>query len=951
MTRVRWTEIEPLLSAALIREPHERAAFLADACGGNLELQQEVESLLAGDAAADGFLTVPAIASARDLLEHPAVGRRIGPYTLVAPLGAGGMGEVYRARDGQLERDVAIKMLPPAFAHDRERLARFEREARILAALNHPHIGAIYGLENADGAPALVLELIEGPTLAQRLAPGPLPVADAVAIAAVIAEALDAAHTRGIIHRDLTPANIKVTGDRSVKILDFGVAKGLKDNEDARVDDGIRAPTHTSSPGAIIGTPAYMSPEQARGELVDERTDLFSLGVVLHEMVTGRPPLQSAKAPSDLSPPSSRARSTDLPPALDRLIAKLLTNERDARYQTAADVHRELTRILGTFEPRVPPVRGVSWRGALAAGAVAVIVTAWISWASSSTRATRVHASTTEYTQITHFADSATSPALSHDGRMLTFIRGESTFEDLGRIYVKRLPDGEPEPLTSDASAKMSPVFSSDSTQIAYTSVDGNFLWDTWVVSLRDREPRLWLPNASGLSWLPGGRIMFSEIATGLHMSVLTADERRRATRPVYSPAHERGMAHRSYASPDGAWVLISEMDSTVWQRCRIVPFDGSSAGRVVGPDGQCTSAAWSPDGGWMYFSSNSGGRFHLWRQRFPDGVPEPITRGPDEEEGIAPDPDGRSLLTSIGNRQSSIWMHDTRGEREVSREGFAFLPRLPNNGPSQPFSADGRSIFYLVRQGAVRFTGIGERSGELWTTDLATGRSRAVLPGFSVIGYDIARDGTQVAVAALDDRGRSHIWLAAIDGSTAPRLLADFAADSPRFGAPGSVFCRRAENGLSFIYRLEEGRVPVKAVSASVLFFLSASPDGSWLLARVQTQGSTNQVNLAFPSRGGPPTLLCDTCEIDWTPNARSLIIRLRHEDLSEPSRTFIVALSSGEMLPPLPAHGIRSTADLKTLRVIGDEEGLVYPADAIPSYAVVRERTERNIYRIPLP
>jgi Tol biopolymer transport system component len=214
----------------------------------------------------------------------------------------------------------------------------------------------------------------------------------------------------------------------------------------------------------------------------------------------------------------------------------------------------------------------------------------------------------------------------------------------------------------------MSPVFSPDGSRIAYTASTSNFIWDTWIAGVSDRAPTFWLTNASGLAWLSDRRLVFSEITKGLHMKVVTANEGRDDVRPVYAPSSEHGMAHRSSVSPDGAWLLIAEMEAAVWQPCRLVPIDGSSSGRRVGPDGQCTSAAWSPDGKWMYFSSNSSGTFHIWRQRFPDGVPEQITRGPTEEEGIAPDPDGRSLLTSVGSRHSSIWIRDERGEREISR-------------------------------------------------------------------------------------------------------------------------------------------------------------------------------------------------------------------------------------------------------------------------------------------
>jgi serine/threonine protein kinase len=217
-----------------------------------------------------------------------SVGTRIGVYEIVAPLGAGGMGEVYRARDPKLGRDVALKILPPPFAADADRVARFEREARLLASLNHPHIGAIYGFEDAGNVPALVLELVEGDTLDERVRRGPLPLSEALAVAQQIANALDAAHGVGIVHRDLKPSNIKITPDGVVKVLDFGLAKALA--AEGSGPDLAKSPTMTGGgtiAGVILGTAAYMSPEQARGQPVDKRTDIWAFGCVLFEMLTG----------------------------------------------------------------------------------------------------------------------------------------------------------------------------------------------------------------------------------------------------------------------------------------------------------------------------------------------------------------------------------------------------------------------------------------------------------------------------------------------------------------------------------------------------------------------------------------------------------------------------------------------------------------------------------------
>src|SRR5262249_44005371 len=257
-------------------------------------------------------------------------------------------------RDSRLDRDVAIKILPESFTHDADRIARLEREARILASLNHPHIGAIYGLEQTAVGPALVLELVDGPTLAERLAQGPLPIADALRIAMPIAEALDAAHGRGIIHRDIKPSNIKIAP--AVKLLDFGLAKDAErpSDEGSPAAAGFRAAHGLSAPGAVMGTVAYMSPEQARGESADARSDLFAFGAVLYEMVTGRLAFADGTgatiddnrraAPSPVPP---RMVNPQVPRALERVIARLLDARPDARYQSASALRADLVRVAG----------------------------------------------------------------------------------------------------------------------------------------------------------------------------------------------------------------------------------------------------------------------------------------------------------------------------------------------------------------------------------------------------------------------------------------------------------------------------------------------------------------------------------------------------------------------------------------------------------------------------
>ena len=385
MTAERWKQIEALYHEARTRSPEERGAFLAAACPDDEALRRDVESLLAESESDDGFLAEPVLAIPPGLETRTApgamIGRSLAGYELQALLGAGGMGEVYRARDDKLGRDVAIKILPAAFTSHPERLARFEREARMLGALNHPNICTIHGFEEDDGIRLLILELVEGETLADvvthasRVRPGggALPLGQAVRIARQIAEALEVAHDKGIIHRDLKPANIKITPDGAVKVLDFGLAKAV--TGDAMSPDLSSGPPEDTGRhhGAVIGTAAYMSPEQARGLPVDKRTDIWAFGCVLFEMLTGRVTFAGETISDSVAKilerePDWSALPADTPAVIRRLLFRCLTKDPRQRLRDIGDVRLELDAIddvlPGTTASRYRRrLRGAAWRG------------------------------------------------------------------------------------------------------------------------------------------------------------------------------------------------------------------------------------------------------------------------------------------------------------------------------------------------------------------------------------------------------------------------------------------------------------------------------------------------------------------------------------------------------------------------------------------------------------
>src|SRR5262245_59868785 len=354
----RWRQISRLYHAALERPAEERTAFLAEACAGDEELRREIESLLAQGASADGVLSGGAVVAAAGLVSHVEdsvlTGHRIGAYQVLAPIGAGGMGVVYRARDTRLGREVAIKILPRAFTADADRLARFEREARVLASLNHPAIAAIHGVEESDGIRALVLELVEGETLAQRITARKtgLPVKEALDIARQIAEALEAAHEKGIVHRDLKPANIKITPAGIVKVLDFGLAK-LEVTSGEGAEGVSESPTITvndTRDGLIVGTAAYMSPEQARGQAVDKRTDIWAFGCVLYEMLSGRRAFSGETLTDTLAAilerePDWHVLPDATPSTIRRLLRRCLEKDSKRRLRDICDVRIELDEV------------------------------------------------------------------------------------------------------------------------------------------------------------------------------------------------------------------------------------------------------------------------------------------------------------------------------------------------------------------------------------------------------------------------------------------------------------------------------------------------------------------------------------------------------------------------------------------------------------------------------
>ncbi len=902
------TDLRELFDRAVSLPATDRPAFLDQACGQNHALRTEVERLLAAHDRLGSLLdTLPGQDTpdlSRRASDRPrlglAAGVHLGPYEITEPLGAGGMGEVYRARDPRLGRDIAIKVLPPHLGDDHERQERFEREARAVAALNHPHIVTLYSVEEESGTRFLTMEFVEGKTLAEIIPKHGLPLARLLDVAIPMSDAIGTAHQKGITHRDLKPLNVMVRDDGCVKVLDFGLAKLAQQAPEAGGFSQIPTQLLTDE-WRIVGTTAYMSPEQAEGKPVDYRTDIFSLGVILYEMATGQRPFKGDTSVSILSsivkdtPVSVTTLNPGVPRALAQIIARMLSKDPERRYQSAKDVRNELEDLrqeLQSGELRAgsisKPVRSFwATRAGLLVGATIIIAAALMVIIFRMITTVRNEPESgpviINIARITVQQGIESFPSLSPDAKWVVYASG-------GDIFLQNVGGQAAINLTNDRSAENSqPAFSPDGEHIAFLSQregGGIFVMGQTGESVRrvggvGFNPK-WSPDGKELVFAtevvqaePESRTSASQlwainVATGAKRLVCDTD----AVQPSWSPHGFR----IAYWSSRVTGRPLGQRD--IWT----VPAAGGQATPVTDDPALDWSPIWSPDGRFLYFSSDRGGSMNLWRIAIDErsgkalARPEPVTTPALFLGHFSFSGDG----TRLAFESRAIDQNVLRAEFDPKQERIGGEPARVTTGSRRwaeiDVSPDGqwltmRPIGMQEDIFVVRADGNGLRQ---LTSDVARDRNPSWSP-----------DGKTITFASNRTSDSYQIWTIRADGSGLQQItLNQSNAFWPTWSPAGARLAANTNTRSLFFLdaskRWSDQTVEFVASPAGGFRPRSWSRDGRWIIGTAENNDLGGLLNYSIKSRsferlrdsGQSPRWLSDGRRIVFADGGRLVLL-----------------------------------------------------------------------------
>lgn len=809
-------KIEEIYHQALQIPFEKREAFLLDSCGDDNELRVEIESLLSFDEQAKDFIETPPIDVAANLIseqnKQKLIGREFSHYRIIEKLGAGGMGEVYLAEDTRLNRKVALKLLPLQFSQDAERRKRFEKEARAVSALNHPNIITIYGVEQNEDFNFIATELVEGKTLRERLNEKTFSPKEVIEIGIQVADALESAHSLGIIHRDIKPANIMIRQDGIIKVLDFGLAKLSKHGGDSAE---FETREHTA-PNGVMGTINYMSPEQALGETVDFRTDIFSFGVVLYEMLTGIRPFDGVSdaaiynATINHNPTDLSELNKEIPLALDKIIFHAIEKKREDRYQTISELKRDLHELKenpnSDLFAKKFAVKQKSNFARLAISIIAVILLAPIAYFLFLNRTTNQPAESKNftYTQLTSQNGEEVFPNLSPDGKAFLYSSRES---GNWNIYLKQIDGSAQVNLTKDSNAdEKQAVFSPDGKQITFRSErngGGIFVVNANGENVRQITDFGFYPN-----WSPDGK----EIAFGLD-DFSEPGARTVVPSQLWKVNIETGektllTEHDGVQpnwSPNGKRIAFWGMNPGGRRDILTVSADGGEPTIVTNDAATDWNPVWSPDGKFLNFVSNRSGSMNLWRVGIDENSgkifdnPEPITIPSNYSQLFNFSRDGKSFVYVQTINYSNIFRVDFETKTETVDKTPVEITRGSKITTNPEISPDNQFI---------TFDAIGDKQEDIFV-------AKADGSGVRQLTNDVYKDRTprwspdgKRLAFFTDETGKYEGYVMNADGS-GRKLVTTFPLDSwsqlPVWSPDGKRLIFNSRNAYPIIFDSEK--------------------------------------------------------------------------------------------------------------------------------------------------